>query len=177
MKHIEKIANLAIIFAVVVFLVVVVRGGLLRQSIPAHPPAPTSATVQIGSTISLPGIQFPAGQDSLLLNISSACHFCKDSLPFYKQLTAQLKGRVNIIAVLPEAQPEAESFITNAGLKGVRVVSAKLSTIGVHATPTLLLVDPKGKVKAAWVGELDSDHQRQLISAVLPNDTEAIPHI
>lgn len=54
MKHIEKIANLAIIAAVAVFLAVVARNNLLRP--PAA--APTQAGAQIGPVISLPGFVF-----------------------------------------------------------------------------------------------------------------------
>jgi thioredoxin-related protein len=170
MKHIEKIANLAIVVAVIVFLIAVARGNLLQRSKTLPGPVPTASAAQVGSMVSLPGVRFSAQHDSLLLGISTTCHFCKDSLPFYKQLAAQLQGKVDIIAVLPQAQPEAESFIKEAGLNGVRVVSADLSNIGVHGTPTLLLVDTKGKVKATWVGKLDTAHQQQAISATIPND-------
>lgn len=172
MKYIERIANLAIIVAVVFFLGAMVRGNLLQQR---PTPAPRRADVQVGSTISLPGVHFPAQRDSLLLGISTTCHYCKDSLPFYRQLTARLQGRVSVIAVLPQSQPEAEAFMRDAGLTGVQVVSEKLSNIGVYGTPTLLLVDDKGKVKSAWVGELDSGREQSLISAILPNDTNAVP--
>jgi len=171
MKYIERVANLAIIVAVVVFLVVVVRGDLLRRS--SSGPAATRAL--IGSTVRLPGVQFPAQRDSLLLGISATCHFCKASLPFYKQLAAQLQGKVDVIAVLPQTQAEGESFIKDAGLNGVRVVSAKLGTIGVYGTPTVLLVDNNGKVKSAWVGQLDNARQQQLIGAVLPKGATAVP--
>jgi thioredoxin-related protein len=124
----------------------------------------------------LPGVRFPTQRDSLLLGISATCHFCKASLPFYKQLVAQLQGKVDIIAVLPQSQPEAESFIKDAGLNGIRVVSAKLRTIGIYGTPTLLLVDSKGKVKSAWVGELDNTRERQLISTVVPSGTSIGPN-
>jgi len=171
MKYIERIANLAILVAVGVFILVVVRGHLLQRSVP--PPSLSSA--KIGSTLNLPGVQFPSQRDSLLLAISATCHFCRDSIPFYKKLAAQLEGKVDVIAVLPQSQAEAESFIRDAGLNGVRVVSAPLNTIGVLGTPTLLLVDSKGTVKSTWVGALNETRQQQLIGTVLPKGTTAVP--
>lgn len=172
MKVIERIANLAIIVAVAVFLVLVAKGKFFRSA-PAVPPR--SAMAQVGSTVSLPGVHFPAQRDSLLLGISATCHFCRDSLPFYKQLTAQLQGKVSVIAVLPQKQADAEAFIRQAGITGAEVVSANLGSIGVYATPTLLLVDSKGKVKSAWVGEQDQAGQQKILSAVLPAVASAVP--
>lgn len=96
------------------------------------------------------------------------CRFCRDSLPFYKQLTERLQGKVNVIAVLPQSQPEADAFVRDAGLKATQVISDNLGKIGIYGTPTLMLLDEQGKVKPTWVGELDSGRQQELIRALLP---------
>lgn len=173
-KYLDRIANGAIIVAVAVFLVLVARGEFTRHKITA-PPTPGSATALVGKTISVPGVQLPGGQDSLVLGISANCHYCEDSLPFYKELTAQAKGKVNVVAVLPRPQSEAEAFVKDAGLTGTRVVSGSLTGIGVYGTPTLLLVDGKGKVKSVWVGKQDDAGQQKILAAVLPTVAAAVP--
>ena len=103
MRHLDKIANVAIILAVAVFLGLVAKGEFAWRKVPANSaPAPSQALV--GTTISLPGVDLPKDRNSLLLVVSTECHFCRDSLPFYKDLTAKSRGRLNVIAILPQAQ-------------------------------------------------------------------------
>ena len=171
MKYLDRFANIATLIAVAVFLVLAARGDFSRRTVKIANPS----IAVVGTTITLPGVQWPVKQDTLVLGISASCHFCRDSLPFYKELAARLKGKVNVIAVLPQQQKEADAFIEGAGIAGVKVVSQNLGSIGVYATPTLLLVDGSGKVKASWVGDLDAERQRKVIAAVLPAGAAVVP--
>jgi len=162
-KDLDRIANVAIVVAVAVFLTLVIRGEISRRT--AAPARSPSALV--GKTIRLPGLSFPAQRDSLVLGISTQCHYCNESLPFYKQLTDSLQGRLEVFAVLPQTQAEAGRYLADAGLSAAREVSADPGSIGVYATPTLLLVDSTGKVKDAWVGKQDEAGQRKILVAVL----------
>lgn len=171
-KLLDRIASIAVIIAVAVFLTVVIRGGYLR----GHRNPPSTRGPLVGQVITLPGVQFHPAHDSLVLGISTSCHFCNESLPFYKRFAEQASGKVEFIAVLPQTQTEGEKYLKDAGLTGVRVVSAKLSTIGVNDTPTILLVDGAGKVKSAWVGLLDDAAQQKVVAAALPQAVAAVPH-
>jgi len=161
-NKLKRILYVALITAVAVLLTVVVRNQFSSPS-QAKP----------GSLITLPGVHFPAGRKSLVLGISATCHFCRNSLPFYKHLTAQLQNKVKVVAVLPQPQPRAQAFVSNGGLVATQVVSHKLSAIGIVDTPTLLIVsgesNGKGRVQSTWIGELDQARQRQLLGALLPN--------
>lgn len=170
MKYLDKVANIAVVIGVVVFLVLAARGDFSHRTVKA----PNPSTAVIGKTISLPGVQWAQSEESLVLGISASCHFCKDSLPFYKQLASQAQGKVNVIAVLPQEQKEADAFLQGAGIANVQVVSQNLGKIGVYATPTLLLVDSSGKVKDSWVGELDAARQKKLLAELLPG-AAAVP--
>jgi hypothetical protein len=161
-KHLERIANVAIIVAVAVFLTLVIRGNFFP-----HTPSAQSRSALVGKTISVPGIHFSTQRDSLVLGLSTACHFCNESMPFYKGLVGQLHGSLDVIAVLPQTKSEAEHYLKTAGLSEASVVSSSLDTIGIYATPTLLLVDSTGKVKSEWVGKLDDATQRKILAAVL----------
>jgi hypothetical protein len=173
-KYLDRIANIAIIVAVAVFLGLVARGEFFRHKI-TLPPSANSATALVGRNISVPGIHFPEQQESLVLGISANCHFCKDSLPFYRKLPAEASGKVHVIAVLPQPQSEAETFVKDAGLTGTQVVSANLASIGVIGTPTLLLLDGAGKVKSVWIGEQDQAGQQKILAALGPNPANAVP--
>jgi hypothetical protein len=168
-KYLDKIANIAVIIAVAVFLTLVIRGEFFRRtSAPAHSPS-----AMVGTTIHLPGIHFSSQHDSLVLGISTTCHYCYESLPFYKQLADRVQGRVEVFAILPQAQTEGSRYLATAGISSIHVVSADLGSIGIYATPTLLLVGSDGKVKSEWQGKQDEAGQHNILAALLP-DTSAV---
>jgi hypothetical protein len=160
MKRLENASNIAVIIAVVVLLVMVGRNEY-RSYILSHP-----ARALIGRTITLPGVRFPSQRKTLILAISTNCHFCQESQPFYKTLIDRANGRVDIIAVLPQSLAEAQLYVQKSLAPSVQVVSARLDSVGVGGTPTLLLVDQAGKVEQAWIGKLDDQRQQQVESLV-----------
>jgi len=164
MKYLDKMANIAVIVAVVVFLGLVVRGD-----IGWHRATPPPAQELVGKSVSLPGVQFPRGRNWLLLVVSTTCHFCKDSMPFYRQLAEKARGRLDIVAVLPQPQAEAQKFLQDAGVEANQIVSASPGAVGTRGTPTVLLVDGSGKVVQAWVGRLDENGQQNLLAVALPS--------
>ena len=160
MKLLEKMSNVALILGVGVFLVIVLRGELAKR----HPPN-TSPQALLGKTVSLAGVHFPQERNSLILALSTSCHFCKESFPFYKELTNKSLGRVDVFAVLPQPQVEAQTYIQGAAIQATQVISTNLDNIGVYATPTILLVNSAGKVQGAWVGLLDEESQHKLLAS------------
>lgn len=160
MKYLDRIANAAVIVGVAVFLVIAIRGGLFRRQ-----PSLNSPASFLGKTISLPGVRFPK-HDSFVLAISTTCHFCKESLPFYKELATRSEGKADVYAVLPQPQTDANSFIQQAEIPSAHVVSVSLDTIGVHGTPTLFVVDSGGKIKDAWIGLLNDQAKQKVFSEI-----------
>jgi len=163
-KHLDRAANLAIIVGVAVFIVIAARGGIFHKSAAPKLPGPTSL---VGTTVSLPGVQFPQNQDTLLIVVSTQCHFCQDSLPFYQKPIPEIKNKVNVIAVLPQSRHEAEEWLDKSGITGTQTASANPGSMGVSGTPTLLQVDSSGRVKAAWPGRLDESAQQQVAKTLL----------
>jgi hypothetical protein len=90
-------------------------------------------------------------------------------LPFYKRLTEQSRGRLNVVAVLPQPQPEAAKFLGDSGVVADQILSASPDSLGVRGTPTVLLVDGNGKVTRAWLGKLDEKGQQELLALASPD--------
>jgi thioredoxin-related protein len=109
-------------------------------------------------------VDFTQQGKTLLIAISTNCHYCRDSESFYRQLAKTVGLKTHLIAVLPMPQSKAESYVHSSIAPSLQVVSASLDTIGVSGTPTLLLVDSHGKVEKAWIGKLDDASQRQVQS-------------
>jgi len=147
---------------VVVFVAVTARNELSRSKLPQPP-----EQIAVGKTLTLPGVHFQEGRETLILALSTTCHFCKDSLPFYKALTAKAQGHLNVIAVFPQTETEGEKYLRDADVSANQFVSTQLDTLGVVGTPTLLLVGSKGKVERVWTGLLDEARQEDVLGRVV----------
>jgi hypothetical protein len=159
-KRLDLIANIAVIVTSIALL-----GFLGNQWWESHHASQSpQAGALIGTTVHLPGVDFPQHGKTLLIAVSSNCHFCQESQPFYRQLAKTASLKTHLVIVLPMPQSEAESYVHSSIAPSLQVVSAPLDTMGVRGTPTLLLVDSHGKVEKAWVGKLDDAGQKQVQS-------------
>ncbi len=162
MKRLDVMANVAVIVTSVALLGFL--GNSLYESHHAPRPSVARARALVGSTVQLTGVDFTRKDKTLLIAISSTCHFCKESEPFYRQLSQTSSITTNLVAVLPMPQPDAESYVHSSISSSLQAISSPLDTMGVSATPTLLLVDREGKVINAWIGKLDDASQKQVQS-------------
>ncbi len=162
MKRLDLMANVAVIVTSVALLGFL--GNSFYESHNAPQPSVSQARALVGSTVQLAGVDFTRKDRTLLIAISSTCHYCKESEPFYRQLAQTPSTTTNLVAVLPMPQPAAESYVHSSISSSLKAISSPLNTMGVSGTPTLLLVDRDGKVINAWVGKLDDVSQKQVQS-------------
>jgi thioredoxin-related protein len=163
-SKLDTAANIAII------LVCIIAAGILIRNnfFPARPAgAPEAAK---GETLAeLRGV-VPAGSNTaLVMALSPTCHFCNDSMPFYKQLVDkrnESKSGVKVIAAVPAAEAEAaeQKNLTDHGVQTDAVVHVDFSKIKVPGTPTLFLVDNQGKVLDVWVGKLNASREKEVLA-------------
>ena len=114
----------------------------------------------------------PAGTSrALVVAVSPTCHFCNESMPFYKQLLEQRNQKsspVKFIAAVPSDEvkaEEAQKFAT-AGATPDGLVKLDFAAVKVPGTPTLMLVDNRGKVLGVWVGKLEERRQKEVLAAL-----------
>ena len=162
MTLIEKIGNCSLILASLVFVASTGRNYLQSKSSPKHP------LIRRGASIKVAGIPPAAASGStLLLALSTNCHYCKEGLPFYGRLSKLRKfreGNARLVAVFPEGQADGESFLRLGGVSASAVISASLVGSGVPGTPTFLLLDGTNHVQQVWFGELKAPQEQELIS-------------
>lgn len=167
---IETASNIATIGVAVLLSAVLVKVFL----VPVPPAAartgpPVRTDVAVGTSLksALPGVDWSKNGRTLVLAISTTCHFCKDSEPFYKRIRQEVGGGMKMVAVLPQPQADAEQYLNAAGIKVDQVKQLTLNSLGVRGTPTMLLVDGKGIVTKFWVGKLQSrEEEQQVITAL-----------
>lgn len=161
-KRIDTLANIAVILAVVFF------GGLMIKDrfFPARP----MPSVKIGEKLApLAGYSWSKHPSTLLLALRTDCHYCEESIPFYRQLAEKEKqNRLNahLLGILSDDETKTRAYAREHALGFQFRSDSSLSDVKVSATPTLLLVDAMGSVRKAWVGKLSSSGQEEVIKAV-----------
>jgi thioredoxin-related protein len=167
----DTIANIAIILVCIIAAAVLIDRNVykfLPMSTQRQPGAPPEAAK--GDTFAALRDVIPAGtQKALVVAVSPTCHFCNDSMPFYKQLIDkrnESNSPVKVIAAVPgdDAKEAEAKHFADAGTQPDAMVHVDFSTIKVPGTPTLLLVDNQGKVLDVWVGKLDPDREREVLA-------------
>jgi hypothetical protein len=164
---IETTANVATIIVAVLISTVLVKTYLLPNGIAHRTAAASVSEIVKGKSLDghLLGVDWTKNHRTLVLAISTTCHFCKDSVPFYRKLGAAEKD-VKMVAVLPQPVTEAQQYLGSAGVHVDEVRQVTLNALGVRATPTLLLVNDVGVVTDVWVGKLQPDQEAQVLTTL-----------
>jgi hypothetical protein len=104
----------------------------------------------------------------IVLVLSTQCHYCRESLPFHRDLLkmAQRPGEVGLVAVFPQTHGEVERYEAANNFFPQTVSGVALGRLEVRGTPTLLLVDRAGKVLKYWEGMVQDDKQAEVRAEV-----------
>lgn len=164
----DTVANIAIIVTCVFLIAIFARNTFF---VPKPPPPPGMAAK--GDTLKALQPVLPAGSErTLVMAVAPGCHFCDESLPFYKKLIDERNQKgsaLKVVAAVPAQNPEEtkkaeETKFAGAGVSPDAMVNIDFSTIKVPGTPTLLLVDNQGKVLDVWVGKLDPQGEEAVLA-------------
>lgn len=163
----EVVANLATIVVAVLLSVVLVRAFLLPRT-PAPSRQPQMQQSSKGTSLKgmLSGVDWAKNGRTLVLALSTQCHFCTDSLPFFQQISKDPGRHVKLLALLPQDKSDSEQFLSKGGVRVDDVRQVTLDSVGVQGTPTLLLVDGGGTVTDAWYGKLSGDQEKEVLAAL-----------
>jgi rhodanese-related sulfurtransferase len=123
-------------------------------------------TVRVGSKVELSAVSWNEAPKTVVLALSTSCQYCRASAAFYRSLVdASKRGRFRTIAVLRESSQVSNPLLPSLGIDRVSDVrQADLETIGVRATPTVLVVDHGGTVRATWTGKLTVSQERDVFA-------------
>lgn len=159
--YLGRAVNVAIIVAACVFCTL----GLLhfrRSPAPGGPASPKA-----GERVEIHGVTGADHRQLEVFALQIGCHFCKESLPFYRKLVANNNvTRTRVVFVFPQKPSEAREYLAEAGIKDVDVEQADLSSVDVTGTPTILLLDSNGVIQKFWVGKLSSSREREVEASI-----------
>ena len=115
------------------------------------------------------GYSWSTHDGTLVLVMRADCRFCQESLPFYHRLRALENAnqlRVHVLAVMPDDRTTGQPFLAANGVDGDSMFDVPLKTLHVSATPTILLVDPRGQVASAWIGHLAPKGEQDVVDMI-----------
>jgi len=176
-KKLEILANICVVITSVVLCSVLIKKYVLPstkpevsveafQLRPSASGASREPSIQAGTKITLPGIDWSKSTQTMVLALSSTCHFCSESGPFYQKLQQHKPNSVRLIAVLPQPVEDSRNYLNKLGVSGADVVQSSLAAVGVSGTPTLLLIDNQGSVTDSWVGKLSDSEAAKVIAQI-----------
>jgi len=176
-KKLEVLANITVIITSIVLCMVLAKRYLfsptkqtttqmVEQPRKPSPNTQQRPSIQAGTKISLPGIDWSNSTRTLVLALSTTCHFCSESAPFYQKLQQQRQNGVNLVAVFPQSVEDSRNYLNKFGVSVSAVVQSPLASFGVSGTPTLLLIDNQGSVTDSWVGKLSDSEAARVISRI-----------
>ena len=170
MSHFPRWLSLTINLAIV--LVTLALGAFfLKGMLPGNPENDAAREgLRPGRQLSAENIPWNEHDHTLILAIKRGCHFCEESMPFYRrleQMEADGQFAVHVVAVLPDNPASARFYLRCQNLNVDVVPNVPLDTLDVSGTPTAILVDQHGTLVRAWDGALSPRQQRELISALV----------
>src|SRR6266403_2612076 len=107
------LGNICVVITSVVLCSVLIKKYVLSSTKPEasveavqskSPPSSASRrpSIQAGTKISLVGIDWSKSDRTVVLALSTGCHYCSESAPFYQKLQQQNPNNVRLVAVLPQ---------------------------------------------------------------------------
>ncbi len=168
--QIEIATNVATLIVAILLSVVLAKNYLFPAATPVRSAATIRPTdlVTSGTNLAkrLPDVSWNRNGRTLALVLSTHCHFCTESAPFFRQIRSSVGKDIKLVGVLPEPVAEAESYLNREGVHLDEVRQISLDKVGVTGTPTMLLVNKNGIVTQAWVGKLPVDKQDQVLKTI-----------
>jgi len=160
-KKIETLANVSIIVVAVLLSVVLVKTYFLHkagESVDAKSIGP-------GRKLNLPNMNWSNNRQTMLMGLSTQCHFCTESAPFYLRLSRD-HANARLIALFPQSVQESGEYLKKLGVSVDEVKQVSPGSIGIAGTPTLILVDHEGIVTDVWAGKLTPDQENEVLLKV-----------
>lgn len=122
----------------------------------------------------IPNLDWSQHRQTLVLALNTGCHFCEQSVPFYRRLAdarALSGSELEIVAVFPNGQEMVRQFMTKGDLRLRSVADLPLEKLRVNATPTVILVDNQGRVERSWIGALTPRDELELFKSIFRSGT------
>jgi hypothetical protein len=163
MSTLERITH------VVLIVVSITAGGLLlerRFAPPNQGVASAPGSPLIRKHLDVAGINWETHPVSAVLFMSTHCHFCLESMAYYRQLAAvrNTSGtHVPLRVVSMESSEDVGMLLSSEGVVADGVYKLPKQYPGLGLTPTLLVVNSEGIVRKVYLGKLGPTQEKEFL--------------
>jgi len=101
--------------------------------------------------------------------MSTNCHFCQESTPFYREITDAQRTRrpgVSLSVFSVESPDVMKQYLANEHIAVDGVYKLPPSITGFTGTPTWFILDANGIVRRVFIGKLDGAKEKELLKIV-----------
>lgn len=173
MTKLEKLTHISVLLVCCVALYVLLDARFRRAS---DPPASASASraPMVGEHVMLAGVEWGSAPLSIVLHISEKCGYCAKSMPFYRKV-AELRRRRSLrealVVTTRDSVGSMRDYLTTEEVSVDQVLQAELQSASGGRrrslpTPILFIVDSTGVVRRAFLGQLSSRDEQEVLSIV-----------
>jgi hypothetical protein len=166
----ETFANMSI----ALMCLVVSYAAFDRYVMPSTSGAPAAAAGSFNAgdraTTDLEQLRLGDAQLTALVVLSNTCIYCIESAGFYRRL-AELEtragGRFQTLFLGVGGASDAEQFASTHHLERAKARATPPDLQArVPGTPTLILIDARGRVTHSWVGKLSKPQEEEVVASV-----------
>lgn len=128
----------------------------------------TESSLQKGNLIArLPDYDYADSQQTLIIAINVECSYCNESLHFYHHLAGiNDHSNTQIILTFQNSITEIERYMKENQIDLDTATGVSFSSLKIDTTPTIILVDNKGKVINFWIGKLSPSEEEQIVNYI-----------
>jgi len=169
--YLETVTNVAVLVVALIFLTTFAWSFVVSKT-KVRPQARSEVGLRKGSVLRQPpSVDYSAAPQTLLLVMNTECHYCNESLPFYKKLafSATTDRRTNIVALFPNSQMTVSEYAQKNDLNFQTLSSPDFQLGKMLGTPTLILTNTKGEILDFWVGKLSEESEQEVMKAISPS--------
>ena len=164
MSKLERTTHILLIIVSLAGLAVLIRHEFFPASLGRQYPVQEL----VGSRLAIPGIDLPKRSPvALVVAVRSDCHYCTESLPFYREVDRRHKmsgNTVPLFFISTDPIEKLRAFVEGADIFPDGILSVNFKAVGVAGTPTFVVIDSTGTVRRAFYGRLTERNAREVLS-------------
>lgn len=116
---------------------------------------------------------FHEDQDRLVLIVlTPTCPYCLQSYPFYRTLIAEKSKNIGVVAgINPSISIELQRrILQKENLSVDTLIVLPNQDWGITLVPTIIVLDDRARVEHVWIGLLDADREKEVLSVITQNE-------
>ena len=116
---------------------------------------------------------FHEDQDRLVLIVlTPTCPYCLQSYPFYRTLIAEKSKNTGVVAgINPSISIELQRrILQKENLSVDTLIAIPSQEWGIASVPTIIILDDRARVEHVWIGLLDAEREKEVLSVITQNE-------